>query len=226
VTKISIVIPSFEEDEELNELLRFISKNTSQENIEEILVVDYNNSSTIRVDGITHLQSPEKGRSKQLSLGGQLAKGDILYFLHADSRPPVGFDALIKERLNPHERAGCFRMNFDDNHLFLKFFAWFTRFNSNLCRGGDQSLFVYRNLYNEIGGYDDKLLIMEDLEIIEKLNKKTKFAVIQQEIITSARKYRQNGMYYLQWRFFILHLKYKLGHSQLQLISYYKKHIR
>jgi len=224
--KISIVIPVYKEDRELNDLLKFIANNTSSTNIEEVLVVDFNNSSIVREAGVRHLQSPIKGRSNQLSYGGQLAKGDVLYFLHADSKPPKNFDQFILDRINRMERAGCFQMNFDDDHPLLRFFAWFTKFNNLICRGGDQSLWIDRILYHQIGGFDTKLMIMEDLEIIKRIKVETRFVIIQKKLITSARKYKINGVYNLQWRFFNLHLRYRLGYPQVQLVEYYKKYIR
>ena len=61
-----------------------------------------------------------------------MAKGDILYFLHADTFPPVGFDLAILEAVGKGREAGCFRMRFDYKSRFLSFFAWCSCINHNL----------------------------------------------------------------------------------------------
>ncbi|MFT4660110.1 MAG: rSAM/selenodomain-associated transferase 2 [Patiriisocius sp.] len=226
MSTISIVIPAYKEDFELNKLLNFITKKGSRVNIKEIIVVDFDNSSIVHNQPLVQvIQSPKKGRPSQLNFGAQKANGEIIYFLHADSKPPEDFDNLIIDALNEDYKAGCFRLAFDTPHPMLKFFAWFTRFNINICRGGDQSLFVERECYHESGGYNAELSIMEDIEIIRRLRDKTKFVIIDRQIITSARKYTMNGYYKLQWIFFKLYVMYVLGNSQEHMISYYKKNI-
>ena len=101
--------------------------------------------------------SSQKGRAKQMNKGAKKATGTILYFLHADSFPPQNFDSLIISEVQKGNLAGCFCMKFDHPHWWLRLAGWLTQFKSKACRGGDQSQFITRKLFNDIGGYDGKL---------------------------------------------------------------------
>lgn len=205
-------------------------ENTISKNIPyEIIVVDGGSK-----DGSLYKITPTKtifttiapkGRAKQMNAGAKMATGDVLYFLHCDSLPTKHFDLDIENQIKNGNHAGCFRMKFDYNHPLLIISQWFTRFNYKSCRGGDQSLFITRNLFEEIGGFKEEYTIYEDNELIERLYQKNKFVVIQKAITTSARKYVKNGVLRLQYHFAIIHLKRKLGHSAENLHSYYKKHV-
>src|SRR5690606_16797648 len=143
---ISIIIPILNEAETIEKLLNYLIKNSATKNIAEIIVVD-GGSCDGSVDIVkqfenTSLLISEKGRAKQMNLGAKNAKGNILYFLHADSFPPKHFDTFIINEVINGKQAGCFRMQFNSNHWWLKLAGWFTKFNWKICRGGDQSLFI------------------------------------------------------------------------------------
>lgn len=229
MTKISIIIPILNEAETIENLLHYLLNNSFEKNISEIIVVDggsTDNSISIisEFKNITLIHS-EKGRAKQMNVGAKYAKGNIFYFLHADSFPPKDFDKLIIEEVKKGPLAGCFKMRFDSNHWWLKLMGWFTRFPWFICRGGDQSLFVTKNLFQKAGGFNETYIIYEDNIIIKKLFAATQFKVIQKPIITSARKYEKHGIWKLQYHFFMIHLKYWLGANAEVLHAYYEKHI-
>ena len=166
-----------------------------------------------------------KGRAKQMNHGAKKASGDILYFLHADSLPPKYFDEQIIKEVRKGNEIGCFRMKFDSNHFILKFSQWFTRFNFKFCRGGDQSLFITNGIFNELNCYDESYGIYEDCEFIGRVYDNYKFTIINDYVITSARKYECNGSWRLQYHFTVIHLKKWMGASAEDLYHYYKKHI-
>lgn len=116
-------------------------------------------------------------------------------------------------------------MKFDTSKIFLQFFAWFSRVNHKLCRGGDQSLFVEKELFQKTKGFNEDYIIYEDTEFIGRLYKTTKFTVLPQYVITSARKYEQLGTVRLQYHFGMIHLKSLLGFGPEKLYDYYKKNI-
>ena len=117
-------------------------------------------------------------------------------------------------------------MKFDNNHIVLRVSQWFTQFNHISCRGGDQSLFVERNLFQSLNGFDERLTIYEDNEFISRLYKNSKFIVIQKAVITSARKYLKNGVWKLQYHFLMIHIKHALGATQKEIVYYYQKSIK
>ncbi|WP_339917258.1 TIGR04283 family arsenosugar biosynthesis glycosyltransferase [Yeosuana marina] len=227
--KISIIIPIFNEAETIEKLLNHLIASSSAQNIHDIIVVDGGSTDTSK-DIVSNFKNvilipSEKGRAKQMNVGSKHANGEILYFLHADSFPPKNFDNLIIDSVEKGNYAGCFKMKFKSDHWWLKLAGWFTKFSWNICRGGDQSLFIKKSLFQDIGGFDERYIIYEDNIIIKKLYALNQFKVIQKSIITSARKYETHGVWKLQCHFFMIHLKHWFGANANELHSYYKKHI-
>jgi len=231
---ISIIIPVLNEAANINRLLAHLIENETGENISEIIVVDGNSqdnttelvkefskNSTIAI----RLIQSERGRAKQMNAGANHSKSTILYFLHADSYPPQNFNNLIISEIEKQQLAGCFKMRFDSNHWWLAIVGWATRFNWKICRGGDQSLFITKALFNEIGGFDQRYTIYEDQILTNQLYKRKQFVVIQHWIVTSARLYEKKGVWNLQYHFLMIYLKKWLGASAEEIYTYYKKHI-
>lgn len=238
MNKISIIIPILNEAKNIEFLLNYLLENSFEKNISEIIVVDGGSTDGSQniIDNFTSGQSQsrltkttllnsEKGRAKQMNFGAKHATGNILYFLHADSFPPKNFDQLIIGEVKKGNYAGCFAMKFDSELWWLKLAGWFTKFNWKVCRGGDQSLFITKWVFENIGGYNEQYIIYEDNEIISKLYKINEFVVIKKWLKTSARRYKSNGVWRLQYHFWIIHLKKRLGSSAENLNNYYKKHI-
>lgn len=231
---ISIIIPVLNEARNIENLLVHISDIASEKNIAELIVVDggsqddtkqlitdFAKNSSIEV----MLIDSEKSRARQMNAGVKFATGNILYFLHADSYPPKDFDKSIISEVAKGNEAGCFRMKFDNNHSLLKFSEWFTRFNVKLFRGGDQSLFVTRSIFDELEGFNEDYFVYEDCEFINRLYNKFNFTIIPNHVITSSRKYEQVGTWKLQYHFAVIHVKNTLGASPENLHQYYRRHI-
>lgn len=230
MNKISIIIPVYNEVEVIHHFLIYIENAISKNFDYEIIVVDGGSTDGSQNIIKTHLEvrfiQTTKGRAKQLNTGAKAASGSILYFLHCDSFPPKQFDLDIINQIKSGNKVGCFRMKFDYSHPVLFVSQWFTRINHISCRGGDQSLFITKELFNTIGGYNESYTIYEDNEIIKRLYQKEKFVVIPKYLITSARRYKINGTWQLQYHFSVIHLKRLLGHPAESLLSYYKKNVK
>lgn len=226
--KISVIVPVLNEEDWVPALCTAIKENSDSYPDLELLFVDGGSTDStakqIRDSGGRVISSP-KGRARQMNTGAREAKGDILYFLHADTLPPNGFDKAIREAVGAGRDAGCFRMKFESPSRFLAFFSWFTRVNHWLCRGGDQSLFITRDRFEALSGFNEDYIIYEDLELIRRLYKKGGFTVLPGCVITSARKYQRVGKWKLQYHFTVIHLKNYLGASPEALYQYYKRHI-
>lgn len=232
---ISIIIPVLNEAATIRRLLSHLEANSSSSLLTEIILVDGGSTDDTKSEVWKYRhQSPNtnlkwitshRGRAIQMNAGASLASGDILYFLHADSFPPKGFDQIICDKLNQGHAAGCFRMKFDTGHGLLRFSQWFTRFNVKLCRGGDQSLYVKNEVFRHLKGYNENYRVYEDCEFINRLYDQVGFVVMNDYIVTSARKYDLNGTWKLQFHFAMIHLKKWLGASPGELNRYYQKYI-
>lgn len=227
--KISIIIPTFNEGRNICKAIRHIRAASTSANIQEILVVDCcSDDQTVKsaeCENARTLLSRRKGRAAQMNIGAYEAKGDVLYFLHADSFPPKGFDQAILRRVSKGYESGCFRMKFDSSHHLLRFSSWCTRLKPIVFRGGDQSLFVTNATFEKLGGFDESLSLMEDYDMVRRLRSKVNFSIVPQYLVTSARRYRNNGVYRLQFIYSVIHLLYFLGFSQDVLQSFYAKYV-
>ena len=116
-------------------------------------------------------------------------------------------------------------MKFNSNHWWLKLAGWFTQFNWRACRGGDQSQFITKKLFNAIGGFNESYKIYEDNILINALYKRNQFVVINKKLKTSARLYQKHGIWKLQYHFGMIHFKSWFGASAEELYIYYLKHI-
>ena len=233
MNKISIIIPILNESKTIVSLLQYLIKNSSSTNISEIIVVDGGSkdesfklvSDFNLLNDKVILMSSERGRATQMNLGKQKATGTILYFLHADSFPPNGFDQLIINEVKKGNLAGCFKMKFNHHHWWLRLASWLTKFQWRACRGGDQSQYITKELFKEIGGFNENYMIYEDNILINELYKRNQFKVIQKSIVTSARLYERRGIWALQYHFLTIYLKRWMGASAEDIYNYYKKHI-
>ena len=227
---ISIVIPALNEAHNLKLLLEQLKHVSVDYNNLEILIADGGSvDDTERVCrnfDVLFVNCLRAQRAAQMNVGGRVSKGEILYFLHADSKLPQHFDQKIKSSLENGAIAGCFNMKFDDVNPILSFFGWFTQFDLNILRGGDQSLFIKRSEFENIGGFNDKMDLMEDYDIIKRIKQRGKFEIVDGPIITSSRTYKINGVLRLQFIYLLIQLMYRSGFSQKKLVAFYKKYVR
>ena len=229
--EISIIIPVYNEEDNIAKLLDQLTKDSSEKYIKEIIIVDggSNDNSLKIIDRYEKIKllTSLKGRAKQMNIGASIASADILYFLHADSLPPIDFDRKIIAEVINANLAGCFRLRFlKDDHFLLKISQWFTRFNFNLFRGGDQSLFINKDLFLELNGFDERYTIFEDCELISRIYRKKNFKIIADYVYTSERRFRDNGVWKLHFNFLMIHIKFWMGLTPEKLHAYYLKNIK
>jgi len=227
--QISVVIPVLNEENTIGKLLTELKKRSGP-GVCEFIVADGGSTDSTRdiaeSEGARVIQSHRKGRAVQMNAGAALAKAEILYFLHADTIPPQRFDKNILKAVAEGTEAGCFYLRFDDPHPGLRFYAWFTKFRFTMIRFGDQSLFVKASVFREVNGFDESLIVMEDQKIVREIRRVAKFRVMDRAVVTSARKYRENGVYRLQAVFFLIWAGYYSGLSQQALTDIYQKYIK
>lgn len=224
---ISIIIPAYNEALQISKTVKTVLKNCSDQKNIEIIISDGNSTdstiASLQDLPIQLVSSPIRGRAAQMNYGAGKAKGSILFFLHADTLPPKYFDKIIIQAISDKCLAGSFRLQFDHDHWFLKFHSWFTRFNINPFRFGDQGLFIQKSLFQTIKGFDENYLVFEDQEIITRIKQNSNFCIPKYAAITSARKYLQFGIFKTQLVYYRIYILYKSGMSQEKLMALYKK---
>lgn len=222
---ISIIIPTFNECEYIESLISSIFK--YQKGAIEVIVCDGGSSddtrSIAKSAGAEVFISPQKGRASQMNYGASKASGDVLYFVHADVKLHPDFEKDIYQAIEDGFSIGCYRYQFDSRLLLLKINAFFTRFDWIWCRGGDQTLFIPKNCFEQIGGFNNDFKIMEDYDLIVRAKKVFKFKIIPKNVIVSARKYDTNSYLKVQLANLKIMRMWKKGVSQSEMVDTYQK---
>lgn len=227
---ISIIIPAYNEEDNIGKLVECLRQAEKVALITEIIVADGGSNDATRelakAAGAVVLECIKKGRAVQMNEGAATAKAEILYFLHADTFPRKEFIRDITEAVKEGYNSGCYRLQFDYKHWFLQLNCWFTRFDVNAFRFGDQSLFVKKDVFKKTGSFNESMIVFEDQEIIGRIRKLCRFKILPHNIITDARKYLDNGVYRTQFIYFVLYAMYKFGYSQQRMVQAYKSLIK
>ena len=225
---ISVIIPTFNESACIEGLIYYLKKNAS--NPIEVIVSDAGSTdNTLQIAkhaGAIVLLSPHKGRAAQMNYGTSMAKGNIYYFVHADSFPPKSFVEDIEAAINNGYDAGRYQTKFLSDSLLLKFNAFFTRFNLFVCSGGDQTLFVNRSFFNQLNKFDETKTIMEDYDITQRIQETGRYKIFSKTALISARKYEKNSWLTVQRANYMAIKMYKNGISSQEIAKSYKARLR
>ncbi len=192
----SIIIPTLNEAENIAQLIQFLKK-YGDSRLLEIIVVDAESTDTTiehaRTEGANVLISHKRGRAIQMNIGAQAAIGDVLYFIHADCTPPATFLDDIGQAITEGYPIGCYRYRFDNQRFILRINAYFNRFEPLWCRGGDETLFIKKEAFEALNGFDESYCIMEEYDFIKRARAVFPFKIIPKYAIVSARKYETNS---------------------------------
>ena len=196
---LSIIIPTLEEEPHIAACLQRLAL---QPGDAEIIVADAGSSdNTARIarqNGAMVLHCDKKSRAYQMNCGAAAAQGDILYFVHADTLPPTSWYTDICKALNAGADMGRFRFRFASPKFLLRLNSWFTRFDKPWVSGGDQTLFIKKSLFEQLKGYNEDFILMEEYDLVDRARKAARYCVIQKDVLVSARKYDQNSWLQVQ----------------------------
>lgn len=135
-----------------------------------------------------------KGRGLQFAEGVKNASNDSLIFLHADTRlPPDASTKLTEFFLDDNKKIGAFTIKFEPTILILDLIALASRIDSLFTTYGDQCLFTRKDFYEKIGGFPD-LPLFEDVYILQKARKLAKVHKLRGPVISSSRRFQENGV--------------------------------
>jgi rSAM/selenodomain-associated transferase 2 len=211
---ISIIIPTLNEADNIGQLINFL-KTHADNSLLEIIVVDAHSADdtegVARTHGAIAVQSPRHGRAVQMNYGAHLAKGDVLYFIHADCQPPTSFLSDIKGVVKGGGQMGCFCYRFDSQKVMLKINSYFTRFSPMWCRGGDETFFIRKQIFEQLGGYDERFCIMEEYDFLRRAKRQFPLTIVPKNCLVSARKYETNSWLRVQLANMLVFNMFKLG---------------
>lgn len=221
---ISVIIPTLNEADNLPQRIQELSTALKRESYEIIVSDGGSNDTTPQLAAqlADRYVSGPSGRARQLNAGAQVARGRWLYFLHADTQPPVTLDHWLKWLDKNDRKAACFQLHFDHRSPTLNLLGYCTRFDVDAFRYGDQSLLVRHDVFRSVGGYNQSFQLMEGNDIVKRLKKKHGFTILPDYVVTSARKYRRYGALYLQGIYTLIYCLGRLGLSQSRLLRFYR----
>ncbi|MBN3874379.1 TIGR04283 family arsenosugar biosynthesis glycosyltransferase [Nostoc sp. JL33] len=222
--KISIIIPAINEAGNIKEAIATTQQSI---NIEVILVDAGSKDGTVEIAqslGVKVISS-SLGRAVQMNAGALAASGEILLFLHADTRLPTGFDEMIRTVLQqPGIVAGAFNLRIDASLLSLRWVEWGVNMRSHIYQMpyGDQAIFLTKAVFQQIGGFPE-LPIMEDFELMRRLKRTGRIVIIPTPVVTSARRWLQKGVFKTTLLNQIVIIAYLLGVSPKRICRWYRR---
>lgn len=223
---ISIVIPTYNEEQNIGALITYLKKYGSNA-LSDIIIADAgsedNTVNCVKDNGGTVIASLKKCRASQMNMGAALAKGDILYFIHADTFPPQTFVNDIFKSVKDGFDLGRYTSKFKSDKLMLRFNEWVAKLDLFMCMGGDQTLFIKKELFKNLGGFKEEMLIMEEYEFCKRARAQGRYKIMNGEALISARKYHKNTWLKVQLANAKIVRMYQKGIDQNQLVEAYKK---
>ena len=221
--KISIIIPVLNEENNLPKILGTLRmfRNLGH----EVIVVDggsVDNSLSVAYEGADAVVVSRPGRAAQMNHGAAVATGDVFLFLHADTVLPENAAYLISS-LHGDSFWGYFNIRLSGQKTIFRLIEWMINRRSSLSSiaTGDQSIFVEKNLFNNINGFPE-IKLMEDIAISRLLKAVTAPMCLPSKVLTSSRRWENNGVVSTVWLMWKLRLFYFFGVSPEKLSKLYR----
>ena len=224
MTRISVIIPVLNEADCIAATLAALAPLRARGN--DVIVVDGGSSDgTVALShgAADRVASAPRGRSSQMNAGAALAKGEVLLFLHADTRLPEGADVRILEGLAASGRAwGRFDVRIEGASACLPVIAFFMNLRSRATgiATGDQAIFVRSDAFRRIGGFPP-VELMEDIALSRSLKRVSRPLCLADKAVTSGRRWERRGVMRTVLLMAWLRLAFFLGAAPAKLARLY-----
>jgi rSAM/selenodomain-associated transferase 2 len=225
VAGVTVIIPTLDEAANIAQALQRLQPLRARGH--EVIVVDGGST-----DATSDLAAPladrvlraPRGRARQMNEGARNARGDVLLFLHADTRLPDDADATILEGLARSGRAwGRFDVAIEGNHPLLRVISAAMNLRSRVSAvcTGDQAIFVERSRFEAVGGFPP-IALMEDIALSKRLRRGSRPLCLRARAVTSGRRWEERGVWRTMALMWWLRLRYFLGASPERLRRVYE----
>ena len=221
--RLSVVIPTLNEEREIGATLDAIRLAAPTA---EIIVADggsVDRTLAVARSRGAHTLTASRGRAFQMNAGAAASEGDALAFVHADTMVPATFAFDIQGALaNPEIVGGRFDIELDDSSFASWLLGNLISFRSRIMRSatGDQAIFVRRHVFVAMGGFTE-INLCEDVDFARRLKRNGRVACLHSRVITSARRWRQNGMVRTILKMWLIKSLFLAGVSPEKLRRYY-----
>ena len=224
---ISIIVPTLNEADIIESTLRQLQGCRSLGH--EVIMADGGSTDTTvqlarpLADQVVHAPA---GRASQMQAGADAARGDLLWFLHADTcLPDNACQAILETLTSGAHQWGYFAVHFAERIPLLELVAWMMNRRSRRTRiaTGDQGIFVTRELFKQVSGFQ-AIPLMEDIALSRSLKRHTRPACLDIKLTVSSRRWRRHGTLRTILLMWSLRLAYFLGASPATLVKYYRPH--
>ena len=220
--QISVIVPVLNEEKTIASALEALRPLAT----EEVIVVDGGSSDRTRelaAQTQAVVLSSSRGRAEQMNQGARVAKGNVLLFLHADTRLPSSAMADILAALkDPRCVGGRFDVRLDRRGWIFALIGALINMRSRLTSvaTGDQAIFVRRKVFEEVGGFPE-IPLMEDIAFSRALKIKGRMACLRSQVVTSARRWEKEGVWRTILKMWALRLLFLAGISPFHLKRFY-----
>jgi rSAM/selenodomain-associated transferase 2 len=224
ITWISIIVPVLNEAQGIAESL--VALAPLRERGHEVIVVDGGSSdktSDLARRAADRVVSAPRGRASQMNTGAALARGEVLLFLHADTRLPQDAAARILQGLAASGRSwGRFDVRIEGASAFLPVIAFFMNLRSRATgiATGDQAIFVRRDAFERAGRFPS-LELMEDIALSRSLKRVSRPLCLADKAVTSGRRWEQRGVLRTVFLMGWLRLAFFFGAAPARLARFY-----